>query len=333
MKVMGMAASETLDRFQRKHLGAGFPLAVVYKYFDDYGSYLSALLAYYAFISLFPLILLLSAILGFVLAGDQHLQHEVLASALRQFPLIGNDLARPRHLGGGVTGLVVGLVGSLYGGLGVAQAFQYVTNSVWGVPRNSRPNPLRARGRSLVLLAAAGLVFLGTTVLTVLGGGTGTLGTSLRILTLAASLLLSTAGAVFAFRFAVARRLSVRDVLPGAVAAAVIWQLLQSFGVFYIRHVIQHSSAGNAVFALVLGLLAYLYITAAAVLLCIEINVVRGSHLYPRSLLTPFTDNVILTRGDRRAYSRQAKAQRSKSFEHVDVDFDQPPPESDDLSG
>jgi uncharacterized BrkB/YihY/UPF0761 family membrane protein len=107
----------------------------------------------------------------------------------------------------------------------------------------------------------------------------------------------------------------------------VIWQLLQSFGVIYVRHVIKHASATNAVFAIVLGLLAFLYVTATAVLLAVEINVVRVNRIHPRSLLTPFTDNVTLTSGDRRAYSHQAKAQRSKGFEHVDVNFDPPSPE------
>ena len=323
-----MAITERLDQFQRKHRWAGFPLAVVYKYFDDFGAYLAALLTYYGFVSLFPLLLLLSTILGFVLSGDQRLQHEVLTSALHQFPVIGGDLDQPKRLGGGLVGLVVGILGSLYGGLGVAQAFQYAANTVWAVPRNSRPNPFRVRGRSLLLLATAGSALLGTTILSILsGGGAGALGAAGRSLTLAASVVINIAVSVFAFRFAPARRLSVRDVVPGAIAAAVIWQLLQSFGIIYVRHVIKHASATNAVFAFVLGLLAFLYITATAVLLCAEINVVRVSHLHPRSLLTPFTDNVTLTAGDRRAYSRQAKAQRSKGFEHVDVNFDPPSPE------
>ncbi len=323
-----MTITERLDRFQRKHPWAGFPLAVVYKYFDDFGAYLAALLTYYGFVSLFPLLLLLSTILGFVLSGDPRLQHEVLTSALRQFPVIGGDLAQPKRLGGGPVGLVVGILGSLYGGLGVAQAFQYAANTVWAVPRNNRPNPFRARGRSLLLLATAGSAVLGTTVLSIVGGGgAGALGAAGRFLALAASVAVNIAVLIFAFRFAPARRLSVRDVTPGAIAAAVIWQLLQSFGVIYVRHVVEHASATNAVFALVLGLLAFLYITTTAVLLCAEINVVRVSHLHPRSLLTPFTDNVLLTAGDRRAYSRQAKAQRSKGFEHVDVNFDPPSPE------
>jgi membrane protein len=320
-----VGTTERLDQFQRKHPWAGFPLAVVYKYFDDFGAYLAALLTYYAFVSLFPLLLLLSTVLGFVLSGDPRLQHEVLTSALHQFPVIGGDLAQPKRLGGGSVGLVVGILGCLYGGLGVAQAFQYAANTVWGVPRNNRPNPFKARGRSLLLLATGGSAFLGTTVLSIVGGGgAGALGAAGRFLALAASVAVNIAVLIFAFRFASARRLSVRDVTLGAIAAAVIWQLLQSFGVIYVRHVVEHAGATNAVFALVLGLLAFLYITATAVLLCVEINVVRVSHLYPRSLLTPFTDNVTLTAGDRRAYSRQAKAQRSKGFEHVDVNFDPP---------
>ena len=323
--MVDVAVTEHLDRFQRKHPWAGFPLAVAYKYFDDFGAYLAALLTYYGFVSLFPLLLLLSTILGFVLAGDQRLQHEVLTSALQQFPVIGGDLAQPKRLGGGPVGLVVGIAGCLYGGLGVAQAFQYANNTMWAVPRNNRPNPLKARGRSMLLLATAGLAILGTTALSIAGGGgVGALGTAGKLLALAASAVVNIAVAVFAFRFAPARRLSVRDVVPGAIASAAIWQLLQSFGVIYVRHVIKHASATDAVFALVLGLLAFLYVTAVAVLLCMEINVVRVNRLHPRSLMTPFTDNVALTAGDRRVYSRQAKAQRLKGFERVDVTFDPP---------
>src|SRR6202034_3762585 len=170
-EVVDVAVTGRLDHFQRKHRWAGFPLAVAYKYFDDFGAYLAALLTYYGFVSLFPLLLLLSTVLGFVLSGDQRLQHEVLTSALHQFPLIGGDLARPKHLGGGTIGLVVGILGCLYGGVGVAPAVQYATNTVWGVPRNNRPNPFHARGRSLVLLATTGLAVMGTTVLAILGGG------------------------------------------------------------------------------------------------------------------------------------------------------------------
>lgn len=321
----GGAVSARLDRFQRRHPGAGFPLAVLYKYFDDSGGYLAALIAYYGFVSLFPLLLLLSTILGFVLAGHPHLQQQILGSALRQFPVVGGQLGDPKRLGGGTGGLLIGILGSVYGGLGVAQALQYAMNTAWLVPKNNRPNPFKARGRSLLLLTTAGLAVLGTTVLSALGAsGAGSFGTVSKIGVLVASVLINAAVFVVAFRIATARDLSVRDVAPGAISAAVVWQLLQTFGVTYVGHVVKGASATNGVFALVLGLIAFLYLTGVAVVLCVEINVVRVDKLHPRSLLTPFTDNVVLTGGDRRAYTGQATAQRNKGFEEVHVHFDPP---------
>ena len=205
---MGVAGS--LDRFQRRHPAAGFPLAVVYKYFDDSGGYLAALIAYYSFVSLFPLLLLLSTVSAFVLAGHPALQQQVLGSALRQFPVVGGQLGDPKRLSGGAAGLVIGIVGSVYGALGVAQAVQYAMNTAWRVPRNERPNPIKARGRSLLLLATAGLALLGTTVLSALGAsGAGSLGVALKILVLAASVLVNTGVFLLGFRIATAREVSL----------------------------------------------------------------------------------------------------------------------------
>ncbi len=322
-----------LDRYQQRHPAAGFPLAVIYKYFDDFGPYLSALITYYAFVSLFPLLLLMTTVLGFVLAGNPHLQEQIIHSALAQFPVVGAQLGEPTRLGGGVVGLVVGVLVSLYGGLGVAQALQYATNTAWAVPRNRRPNPFSARGRSLLLLGTGGLAVLGTTALSALGvTGAGSLALLGTVLVLAASVLINTAVFGLAFRISTPRALTVRDVAPGAVAAAVGWQLLQSFGVVYVTRVVRGASATNSVFALVLGLLAFLYLTAVVVVLCMEVNVVRVDRLHPRSLLTPFTDDVVLTPADRRAYAGQAGAQQSKGFETVEVSFDQRDPGAHDPS-
>src|SRR5689334_24653017 len=119
-----MSLTERLDHFQRRRPGAGFALAVIYKFGDDSGTYLAALLTYYGFVSFFPLLLLFSTILGFVLRGNPGLQQQLLHSALQQFPLIGHQLSAPEHLGGGVAGLVIGILVALYGGLGIAQAVQ-----------------------------------------------------------------------------------------------------------------------------------------------------------------------------------------------------------------
>lgn len=317
-----MPIASRLDRAQRKHPALGFPLAVAYKYVDDSGSYLAALITYYAFVSLFPLLLLFTTVLGFALNGDPGLQHRIESSALRQIPVVGADLSHPRSFGGGAVGLVIGILGSLYGGMGVAQAGQYLMNTAWAVPRNDRPNPVKARGRSLLLLGTVGLGVIGTTVLSSLGAtGAGSFGVVLRVLVLIASLLVNAAVFVFAFRIATAQELGIRKVLPGAMIATAAWQLLQTFGVTYVTHVVKNASATNSVFALVLGLLAFLYLTAVVVVFCVEINVVRANRLYPRALLTPLTDDVELTGGDERTYTGQAKAQRAKGFENIDVTF------------
>lgn len=317
-----MSFTSRLDRAQRRYRAASFPIAVIYKYFDDSGAYLAALITYYAFVAVLPLLLLLTTVLGLVLVGHPDLQRRIESSTVSQFPLVNDVVGHPTGLGGGAFGIMVGLVGALYGGLGVGQATQYATNTAWSVPRNERPNPVQARARSLLLVATAGLGLLGTTVLAALtSSSVGSFGGALTAMVLLASVLISAAVFIFVFRIASACDLTVREVAPGAMAAAVAWQLLQAFGFVYVGRVVDSSSTTNSVFALVLGLLAFLYITSVAVVICIEVNVVRVKHLYPRALLTPFTDNVELTRGDRLAYTGQAEAQRAKGFQAIDVTF------------
>lgn len=314
---------------------------MVYKFFDDQGSYLAALVAYYALLSLFPLLLLLSSLLGFALQGNPRLQLDILTSTLGQFPVIGTQLRTTGLRGSGI-GVLVGVLGSVYGALGVAQAVQNLMNVAWGVPRNRRPNPILARGRSLLLLATAGLAVIATTVLSALGSaaesfGANSLGVGVKLLLILVSVLVNAGVFLLAFRIATARDLSWRQSAPGALSAAVAWQLLQVFGALLVGHVLKHATAVNGVFGLVLGLLAWFYVTSVAIALSVELNVVLAKRLWPRALLTPFTDDVNLTHGDRRTYTDAAKAQRAKGFETVDVSFEKdgqnaPPGHPEELS-
>lgn len=315
-----------LDRLQRRHRGLGFVIAVVYKYVDDQGGYLAALITYYAFVSLFPLLLLLTTALGVLLAGHSELQQQVVQSALSQLPVIGGQLQSPEELSGGVVAVVVGIAGALYGGLGVGQAVQNAMDSVWAVPRNNRPDPIRSRLRSLLLLFVLGTAAVTATGLSAAGRATQAFGGFGKAGLIVAAIAINAMICLVAFRVTTARHVTYRDVLPGALAAAVLWQLLQSFGAGYVAQVVARSSATNSVFALVLGLLAFLYLTSVSLVLCAEVNVVRVDRLYPRSLLTPFTDDVTLTAADRRTYTRKAKAERVKGFQRVSVRFD---PKSD----
>ena len=328
-----------LDRFQRKHPAAGYPLGVAYKFFDDQGNYLTAMITYYAFLSLFPLLLLLVSILGFALHNDPGLQDRVLDSALSRMPVIGQQIGdNVQSLRGNGLAVVIGALGGLYGSLGVVQAAQNAFNKVWAVPRNSRPNPLKARAISLSMLVVLGLGLILSTALSALSAVAGRIVDSeldvvLRLLLAAAAVGLNVALLASAFRLLTAQSVGTRRVLPGAVFAAVIWQALQIFGTYYFGHTLRDSTATYGLFGLVLGLLVWLYLSALAVVLGAEVNAVRDGRLWPRSLLTPFTDDVQLTSGDRKAYASYAQTERHKGFETVEVGFDQPPPEEEPESG
>ncbi len=310
-----------LDSLQRRNRAVGVTIAVIYKYLDDQGGYLAALITYYGFVSLFPLLLLLTTGLGIVLAGRPDLQAHVLQSTLSQFPVIGSQLHQPEGLSGGTVAVVVGVAGALYGGLGVGQAVQNAMDSVWAVPRHKRPDPIRSRLRSLLLLLVLGSAAVAATVLSAVGQSTAGLGVFGKIAIALVAVGINGLICLVAFRVTTARDLKYRQVFPGALAAAFIWQILQWFGAGYVRHTVKTASATNSVFALVLGLLAFLFLVSSTLVLCAEINVVLVERLYPRALLTPFTDAADLTHADRKTYTKKAQAERVKTSERVSVRF------------
>jgi len=314
---------DNVDAFQRRHVSMGFPLAVVYKYFDDQGPYLGAILTYYAFISIFPLLLIASSVLGFVLQGNPDLQADLLNSTLSQFPIVGTQLGRPGGFAGSTSAVVIGILAALYGVIGLGQAAQHMLNTAWAVPRNSRLNPVSSRVRSVLLIVLAGIAVLGVAALTIVAGNLGNLGLGswLRWLSTVLSVVVTAVFMALMMRYTTSRRPSFRVCLPGAIVISLLWHGLQLLGGQYVSHVIAKASDMNAVFAVVLGLIALLYLASAMAVLGVEVTVVLSRKLYPRALLTPFTDAVELTEADMRAYDSYAKAQRHKGFQVVDVKF------------
>jgi YihY family inner membrane protein len=323
---------DQVDAFQRRHPVVGFPVAVVYKYFDDQGAYLAAIVTYYAFVAIFPLLLIASSVLGFLIQGNEELREELLDSALSTFPIVGSQLGGTDALQGSTTAVVIGAVTALYGVLGLAAAAQNALNVAWAVPRNSRFNPVVGRLRGFLYFALAGVVVIVVTSLSVALSNLGSLQPTIdewiqRLGHVAALALLAGMLAVM-MRYTTSRRPSIRACLPGAIVIALLWQGLQYAGAIYVRGVINRASDVNGVFALVLGLIALLFLAASSGVFGIEVSVVLRERLYPRALMTPFTDNVDLTDADRRAYESYAKAMRHKGFQRIEVVFEEPPPQS-----
>ena len=138
------------------------------------------------------------------------------------------------------------------------------------------------------------------------------------------AVLLNLALFTVAFRILTVAAVTVRDVLAGAVVAALSWQVLQGFGTYYVAHKLKGSNQVYGTFAVVLGLIAWIYVESLVLVLCAEFNVVLHRRLWPRALLTPFTDNVTLTAADKQAYGSYAQSQRFKGFETIEVDFRDP---------
>lgn len=306
-----------IDGFQQRHSRLAFAVAVYKKFSDDGGGRLAALLAYYAFFSVFPLLLVLVTVLGFVLHGDPAAQRHVLNSALVDFPVIGTQIAgNANSLHGSALALVIGLVGATLAGLGITQATQEAFNRMWQVPMRERPDFLRSRLRGLLmLLLLGGLSLLSAALSAAIAAGAS--GLALSIIGVLLGILVNIALFLLAFRLLTSRELSTRDVLPGAAVAAVAFGLLQIFGSYLIKSKLRHAGETYGTFAFVIGTLSFLYLSSRIVLLAMEMNVVRVQRLWPRSLFAP-----PLTPADRRTLSGLAEVEERAEGQEISVSFE-----------
>jgi YihY family inner membrane protein len=307
---------DRVDAYQREHAWIGFPFAVVKKFGDDEAGKQAALIAYYAFFSLFPLMLVFVTVLGFFLGHNSHLQNQVEHSVLSRFPVIGDTIKFGQLKGSGAA-LAVGAVGALWGGLGVVQAGQSAMDAVWHVPRKERPNFLKSRGRALLLLVVLGAGVLGSVVLT----GLATAGTGHTVFTKVLALVISTAVnfAVFlaAMKLLTVARVSWKQLWPGAVIVTVAGVGLQALGGYIVGHTFANASRTYGTLGVVIALLSWIYLQAQVFLLGAEVNSVRVYRVWPRGL-----DANRPTDADRRVLEGLAQTEERKAGEEVDVRFE-----------
>jgi YihY family inner membrane protein len=304
-----------VDRFQQRHSVLGFPIGVVKKFGDDEAGKHAALLAYYGFFSVFPLLLVFTTVLGYVLANDAELRQRVIDTAIDQFPVLGPQLRGSiETIQGSGIGLLVGIVGTLWGGLGLTQSAQDAMNAVWNVPRKDRPGFWfrLARGLAALLLLAVGIV-----AATGLAGlGTTSPGVFGRILPLAGSLLFNLLLLAVMFQALTGIWVGWRRLLPGAAIGAVGWSVLQALGVYIVDRQLDRANLVYGVFAVVIVLLSWLYLSAQLLLYAAEINVVLARRLWPRSLVQP-----PLTEPDKRVLTALAETEERRAGQTVEVRF------------
>jgi membrane protein len=310
------------DRFQQRTKWLAVPLAVVKKAGDDQGGNLAALVAYFGFFSLFPLLLVFTTILGYVLAGDPSTQHNVEQSITKQFPSLGSSL--PLHsISGSAVALILGLLTSLWAGLGVTNAAQNLMNTVWAVPRKDRPNFIKSRVRGIGLLVFLGVLFIISTIVT--GAVSSTFGgVGARIGGYVISLLVN--GLLFFASFRLMTQdVSARDLLPGSVVGGVLWTILQTVGTVYIHHI---KTTNYGIFAVVIPLIIWLHLGGQVFMYSAEVNVVVSRGLWPRSFFGPPT-----APADQETLTALAKAEERSDEQRVDVAFSEPAEPGDGGAG
>jgi len=304
-----------VDEVQRRHKGLAFTVAVFKKFGEDDAGSKAALIAYYGFFSLFPLLLVFTTVLAFILSGHTALQGKILHSTLRQFPIIGDQISQNiRSLQGSGIALVIGILTTLWAGMGVTQAGENAMNAVWNVPARKLPNALHSRARGLLLLVVFGAGGLATTFLA--GFATSGSGAWLKVAAILVAALINLAMFLVAFRTLTAEKVSWQDVLPGALVATVVWEMLQAIGGWYVARSLRGASQVYGFFAIVIGLLGWLYLGAQMTLLAAEFNVVLKRRLWPRSLVQP-----PLTIKDKEVLRLLAKMEERRDEEEIVVHF------------
>jgi len=304
------------DRFQQRHTVLAFPWAVLQKFGNDQAGGKAALIAYYGLFALFPLLLLLATILGFALAGNPALRDQVIESAVGSIPVIGDQIRSEVHpLEGNSVALVVGIVGTIYGSLGIGFAAQNAMNTVWNIPYVRWPNIWVRYLRTFGAIGLLGLAVVSSTALAAFATAVAH-GVAATVLGVAGSLLVNLGLFLLAFMMLTAEPLRPRDVAVGVVCATVFWEALQLIGTWYVTRGLAKASPTYGVFAVVITLLSWIYLGAQLTLLAAEINVVLRYRLWPRSVTQP-----PLTRADRLTLTRLAQMETRRPEQVVTASF------------
>jgi YihY family inner membrane protein len=315
----------TVDARQKRFTPTAFVFGVIKKYGDDNGGVLVSNLAYSAFVSLFPLLLVLVTILGLIASVNPAFKTDVLNAVAGQVPLIGNQLTGNVHVlkRSSVIGLVVGLLGLIWGSAGLAQSGLFTMEQVWNLPGPARPGYVQRLGRSGLFLSLLGGGVIVTTGLSSLPNYVHNLGIGSEIVVELVTAAFNVGMYIGAFRVLTPKGVPIRQLIPGAVTGGILWTVLQFLGTYLVHHYL-HSDSVYGVFGTVLGLIAWIYLAVEITVYSAEINVVLSSRLWPRSIMQP-----PLTEADRHSMARQALQTQRRPEEDIKVTFNDRPPDAE----
>jgi len=311
-----------MDRWQQRARPVAVMYAVVKKFGDDQANQLVVALGWYGFTAIYPLLLVVVTIFGFI--GARSLGTGIV-STLHEFPVVGtqfNPAHGSKNLHGNVVGLFIGILVLIYGAQGVTQTAQQAMARVWNVPKLDRPGFLPRLGRSLISLTIVGGCFLANAALAALATGSGQAtgsghANSIRVLVIIGMLVINVLLFAAAFRVLTPPSVGTRVLFPGALLGAVGFTLLITLGAGLVQHQLRNSSNTYGQFGIVIGLVGFLLLLAKISLYAAELNPVWARHLWPRSLQANR-----LTDADARVLRDVTLDNRRRHDEQIQVSFE-----------
>jgi YihY family inner membrane protein len=278
-----------VDRFQRRFRVTGVAFAVVKRYGEDHGGQLAGLVTFYGFLSVFPLLLLLLTFAGIFLEGTK-LQEDIINSALAQFPVIGDQLASNIHAiaRGNPFAITVSVIGLIWGSLGVTSSMQLAAHRIWRRPREEEPGIWPRTLKGIEILSTVLLIVVVSSVAAALStiGVQYFGGSSIwpRVIIFVAALGVNFLGYVLILWLLAPPDRTLRLVLPGAIAGAIGWTILQAISGYLLGHQFHHASQIYGFFAVVLGMIFWISLGVQLFLYATELNVVIARREWPRYL-------------------------------------------------
>lgn len=323
-----------VDRIQAHIPPLAFLGGVLKKSGEDQVSLLAAVMSHFGMLSIFPLLLLLVTLAGYIFHDDQAAQQAIINAALDNFPLLGEQLrASIQALPGSGIAIVFGSILLLWASLGFTKVAQTAMAEIWRVPRRLRPGFWQNLGRSVWALGALALPTVVTATITIV---TAHVGNPMRAMDDLPSWSISTVGIavaataailflafnfgaqLLAFRALTPHVVTTRKLVPGTVLFTLFWTALTAFGSAILASRVARANQLYGTIGFVIGLIFWIYLGAFGALLSAELNAVAAERLYPRTLFGPPS-----TPEDRRALLTRARTEEFFPGQVVEVRFGQ----------
>ena len=270
------------DELQYKSKPLSFIVAVIKRYSADQAGTQAALITYYLFMSLFPLLIWLSLFSNWINRYAPGVSTDLIHGATDYFPVLGQDLFKIAHSAhSSVVGIIISGLIALYGARGTAMAFRTIVNNVWGVPQDQRKGfpDNWIKGIGIVVIGGGGFVL---TAAATSWAMVQTNGLALKILVALVSVMLLIVVFMAILRLSLPKTMHIKRLLGGAISMAIALSVLQEVGSFIVTHDLKnYTNDYTALFATTLGLLAWIYLEAQILLYSIEITAVLDKRLWP----------------------------------------------------